>query len=569
MPMSSEEQTQFAELKTRVSRQAGLINANQADIQAIQPENFVKNIYGSFVLLGCTVEKIADTMKIRINKGDAPANVAFPAGQYRELTDLTELTILVNEAGSARIDVVYVDPTGGVVVETGVPGAGVPAIPDDTLKLYELSVPASTTSNLNSATLTDKRVYPSSAAHMPAQGLYTGQFFVLTAADSPYAAGLYYWDGSAWGFMAATGSGPALTVPNGGTGLDNLPAGRIPYGNGANPFGNTDNFSYKNTGTKVFRYGKKIIHHGRFSYVLDRETAGVYATVTPLDNSYQSMIIKATFLAVGNVAGVHHGVAEIKFRAKKWTTEAPEVELLEASRRSGLVVFCVPQVDGDAIKIIARKTSTGATWVSGQLRLEIEGSSHPLWYSDNFIPPDVVLHEGFPEQIAVYEEITGQYFRSNIGIGTINPQAPVHAVSTTGKQLRLEGPSGAVIDFEMSSNGLSLSPSSGGVKFENWNTKNFYSRKLAVTGGASYYYFSLPHGIFNLSIRAEGVYRNNALYAIAMSDIRISQALIVSANDGSLSYTISIVKNGSVYDISVTPSTNLDALSCLAINLTP
>lgn len=277
--------------------------------------------------------------------------------------------------------------------------------------------------------------------------LHTGMYYYakLPSTNKNPSSETAYW-----------GLRPPSAVVSGGTGLTNLPAGRIPYGAGTSPFANVDRFIYdESTGVKIFRYGKKVIYHSAYVYTVDNQNANIYATITPSYNSYLSAIVVARFFGVQSASG-SHSVVEIKFRIKKWTTGAPEVELLEASRRSGIMVFCVPQIDGNDIRVIARKTTTGATWFYGRMTLEIEGTSQNSWNVDNFIPPVVIMAGAAPSSVATYEDITGQYFQSNVGIGSINPQAPVHAVSATGRQLRLEGAGGATVDFEASSKYLSI-----------------------------------------------------------------------------------------------------------------
>lgn len=208
MPMSAAELLAFNSLASRVGVNTANININSADVQSIEPSNFAYNVYGSFVDEGCGIEKVSGELTVRITKGAADTNTAFPLGYYRVFTDLTEVAISANTSGSTRVDVIYLSKEGSLLVETGTPGAGEPATPSNGMKIYSLSIPTGTTTDLSGATLTDERIYTSNVTTaLPSAGTYIGQTRTLSGV-------LYYWNGSSWVALgsAASVSGTTGTI---------------------------------------------------------------------------------------------------------------------------------------------------------------------------------------------------------------------------------------------------------------------------------------------------------------------------------------------------------------------
>ena len=204
MALTNQEQIKIDDIDSRVLTNKSNINKNEALIQAIDNQNYLKLVKRSFIFEGCLINKSSSDLSISISKGSDSKSIAFINGKYFEIND-TEISIAANTSASTRIDLIYLSKEGALQVKNGVSGSGqAPSLPNNSIELYTLSIPSNTTINLSSSTLIDRRINVNSGHYLPSIGISLNESFLLTQQDGSNIAGLYYWDGS-WNLLSSGG----------------------------------------------------------------------------------------------------------------------------------------------------------------------------------------------------------------------------------------------------------------------------------------------------------------------------------------------------------------------------
>jgi hypothetical protein len=348
----------------------------------------------------------------------------------------------------------------------------------------------------------------------------------------------------------------ALSVANGGTGRSSVPAGQILYGNDSGALESGSGFTYDSS---KFKYNKTEVYEHSFPISYSQGSAEIMR-LSAVSPSYYTGVLKIDLFARRLSSDVESGASMI-VDVSKFSNGNIKAVLRSYSGAAGHVKLCEPEIRDGNLYISVFNTSSYYTPQEAYVRVElvifrIEGGTISLDFLDGTTDSGRT-------------PLSYNYCQNRLGINKLNPERKLEVKDDSGAQLRLTDSTGNYTDFQTDSGGnLSIAPSGAAIKLDKWRTTNYSKRQLSVTSGTAYLAFTIPAGVYHLSITSEGSYVNYALYAIAMSSIRKSQALIVSANDSSLSYTVEINQNGSLYDIKITASVNLDAMNVLAIRMT-
>jgi len=193
--LDSEDRTEIDGLQTKATQNVYNISKNAADIQGIDNESFVNDIYQNFIETGAGIVLGVDDLRC-----DIVVTTAYVEGKRIQINATNDVvSFTANTSGSTRIDLLSISKESGVIITSGVPGSGLaPSTPVKSIPIFEITIPDGVTTDLSTSTISkDRRRYFSSGTFLPSTGR-DGEYFRLTAIDGANQIGSYIWVTNAW-----------------------------------------------------------------------------------------------------------------------------------------------------------------------------------------------------------------------------------------------------------------------------------------------------------------------------------------------------------------------------------
>lgn len=250
------DETRVSSMETSITTLQNKINSILSQSQSVGFNSYMKETNINFVHTGLVIAKIAGTMKLSVSKGSSTESVGYVQGLRFVVPDMLSssnfaVEVPVTDATGYRRHIVCLNATGSIELVSSAYNADydyATVITRNLLKLYLIHVPANTTTNLDSVsvTVTDVRQYYARGNKLPTS-YPSGKLFSLTAVDDTWGIGEYVKSESSWIGLASVSGYFPVTVPNGGTGNTSLTANNLLLGNGTSAIISASTFQYNNT----------------------------------------------------------------------------------------------------------------------------------------------------------------------------------------------------------------------------------------------------------------------------------------------------------------------------------